>query len=263
MVRDFVCTPSAPSFLSVADDIICLRAGQGREKGNCDDIDIGNSSRYNAENTEERGGEMATREVLQRILGSEWAKNSPILMQFRGSEYNSLLKAAMEQLDYAVLYKSWLHGTGHIERVILLGALIAWCEQLDESDTKLLLTACSYHDIGRINDRREDEHGRRAAAMLAGEKFYLHEHRIPESDRGTLYAMVTTHSLSDKKMPTVAQEYGLSEAEMPRYLNLAGCLKDADNLDRARLGDLDPTRLRHRSSRNLVLFAEALYREYD
>ena len=206
---------------------------------------------------------MTSQSKILKLLEGEWAKSVPMLKEFAQTAYGQQWITAMEQLDYSVLYKSWLHGTGHIERVILLGALIAWREQLGESDTKLLLTACSYHDIGRINDRREDEHGRRAATMLARDKFYLHEHRIPESDRTTLYAMVTTHSLSDKKMPMVAQEYGLPEAEMPRFLNLAGCLKDADNLDRARLGDLDPTRLRHHSSRDLVMFAEALYREYE
>lgn len=198
-----------------------------------------------------------------RILETDWAKSTPLLEKFRQTAYFQELLTAKNQLDAGVLYKSWLHGPGHIERVLVLGALIAWGELLVENDTKLLLAACSYHDIGRINDRREDEHGRRAAKMLAEEKLYLHDYRIPETDRTILYAMVTTHSLSDKKMLAVAQEYGLSDEETQRFLKLAACLKDADNLDRVRLGDLDPSRLRHRSSRNLVLFAEALYREYE
>jgi HD superfamily phosphodiesterase len=199
---------------------------------------------------------------LLRILETDWAKSTPLLEKFRQTAYFQELLTAWNQLDAGILYKSWLHGPGHIERTMLLGALIAWQEQLSPRDTKLLLTACSYHDIGRINDRREDAHGERAAGMLAGERLYLHENRIQEEDRAILYAMVAAHSLSDKTKTETAKKYNLQEDQLPRYMELAACLKDADNLDRVRLGDLDSSRLRHRSSRNLVIFADDLYREY-
>lgn len=206
---------------------------------------------------------MVPQSYILNLLNSDWAKSIPLMEEFSHSSCYQDMTTAMEQLDYSVLYKSRLHGPEHIERVLLLGGLIAWKEQLAPRDTRLLLTACSYHDIGRINDARDDEHGRRAARMLAAEKMYLHDQRIPEADRAMLFAMVTTHSLPSKKMEDIAVEYGLSERETQRFLKLASCLKDADNLDRVRLGDLDPSRLRHRSSRKLVLFADALYREYN
>lgn len=40
---------------------------------------------------------------------------------------------------------------------------------------------------------------------------------------------------------------------------LTRLLKDADNLDRVRLGDLDPKFLRHDSAKDLVGFAQRLF----
>jgi len=48
----------------------------------------------------------------------------------------------------------------------------------------------------------------------------------------------------------------------PHY-RLAALLKDADGLDRVRLGDLDPRRLRHDQARSMVPFAQALFEATD
>jgi len=44
---------------------------------------------------------------------------------------------------------------------------------------------------------------------------------------------------------------------------LAALLKDADGLDRVRLGDLDPRYFRHKEARGMVKFARQLYRTTD
>ena len=76
------------------------------------------------------------------------------------------LLLAFSTLKRNELYKSWLHGQGHIERVIMLGALIAMGEGFSMDDTRLALFCCSYHDIGRSNDRRDDDHGTVSAGMI-------------------------------------------------------------------------------------------------
>jgi hypothetical protein len=47
------------------------------------------------------------------------------------------------------------------------------------------------------------------------------------------------------------------------HWRLASLLKDADGLDRVRLGDLDPRYLRHPVSRTMTRFAERLFLETD
>ena len=72
-----------------------------------------------------------------------------------------------------------------------------------------------------------------------------------------------THSLHSAGMAAIGQKHRIEAGEMDRYLLLASCLKDADTLDRVRLGDLDVSRLRLRSGAELAPFAEALYRQYQ
>lgn len=47
------------------------------------------------------------------------------------------------------------------------------------------------------------------------------------------------------------------------HWRLTSLLKDADGLDRVRLGDLDPAYLRNPQAREMVAFAEALFDETD
>jgi hypothetical protein len=200
--------------------------------------------------------------IVPRLLQSEWAAEVEPLSRFRETAYCRRLRRAYEELDLSVLYESSLHGPGHIERVLLFGALIAWQEALNAEDTALLLTACSYHDIGRINDDRDDGHGLRSARMLEGPRFSALRVSLPEQDFRILLAAVTAHSLPSKRMPEIGEARQVAAQQQARYLELAACLKDADNLDRVRLGDLDVSRLRHRSSRDLAFFAEILYGVY-
>lgn len=200
--------------------------------------------------------------TVPALLLSAWAEESRQLEDFKTTEYYSLLEEAFEKLDTGSLYKSRIHGYGHIERVMLLGALIAWQEKLDPTDTELLLCACSYHDIGRQNDSVDDAHGRRSARMLLGARFSAMRERFSDSDLLILQSMITAHSLPDRKKREVAERFGVPEEDLARCEELTACLKDADNLDRVRLYDLDPKHLRHASSLSMVSFAESLFYQY-
>ena len=196
------------------------------------------------------------------ILKTNWARENKVLAAFMETKYYTLVMKAFEQLDTCALYKSYLHGSKHIERVLLLGALIAWRESLDEHDTKILLYACAYHDIGRINDCRDDEHGTRSAEMLKSERFTWLRDSLNSQDQRILLAMIAAHSHNDHDMFRIGQKSQIADDNMTRYMKLASCLKDADNLDRVRLHDLDTSHLRHSSSADLVPFAESLFHKY-
>ena len=53
-----------------------------------------------------------------------WAKENARIEKLIGSEYGELLRQAYRTLDVPVLYQSRIHGNGHIERTMLLGAMI-------------------------------------------------------------------------------------------------------------------------------------------
>ena len=206
---------------------------------------------------------MMKKPLLLDLLYSAWASENEMLSQFRKTPYYPLLIHAYGTLDISVIYDSELHGLDHIERVMLLGALIAWQVSLSDTDAKLLLLACSYHDIGRIDDSVDDAHGKRSAEMLRRLDHLIPQAAFTDQELKILYAIITVHSLRDALKFDVGVNYKIETRFMDRYLELMACLKDADNLDRVRVKDLDPSHLRHKVSVALIPFAQSLYDWYQ
>lgn len=185
------------------------------------------------------------------------------IRDFKLSQYMDCYLSASGALDTGILYRSHIHGLGHIERVMLLGALIAKAEKLSLHETNLLLFACSYHDIGRANDSKDDLHSRRSAMMIAEKGLWERFGEDSEDELRAIQAAICTHSVNDAMFDELAEEFGVKEELMPLCKTVCFCLKDADNLDRVRLYDLDTKHLRHESSLNLVKTAQYLFEEYS
>ena len=178
-----------------------------------------------------------------------------VIAELKKSAYRELLMRAYSELRTELLYKSHTHGRGHVERVMLLGAIIAMQQRFSVRETELLLIACSYHDIGRKDDWEDREHGKRGADALA-------ELSLPGLDGEELkciQAAVATHSTGDEYLDSFACDYGVPDERMGLCRLLCKALKDADNLDRVRLYDLDVKRLRFAESKSLKPAAEAIY----
>ena len=200
---------------------------------------------------------------IPALLESGWDGRAGQIAALRKSEYYALLTDAYTQLRADTLYDSHLHGVGHIERVILLGALIARNEGFSRHDAVLLLRCCAYHDLGREDDGEDPGHGERSAKKLASAYFDFARRDLTAADLPILYAAVAAHSMSDRQRGETGRRYGIPDGDLARYEEIAACLKDADNLDRVRLGDLDPSHLRHEMSLALVPFAEELFQAYE
>lgn len=198
---------------------------------------------------------MSKSPMLELLQEGNWDQFQPQFDALAQWVYYPMLVQTLEQLKHEALFVSTMHGLGHIERTILQGAFCAMAEHLDAADTRLLLEACSYHDVGRINDWVDDLHGHRSAGKLGaltgrtGEELLL------------LQGAVDAHSRRDKVLEDTIDGY--AAADRLRAINLAQLLKDADGLDRARLGDLDPRYLRRDSSRDRVALAEEVFRRYQ
>lgn len=138
---------------------------------------------------------------------------------------------------------SYLHGVGHLTRVFILQELISM--QLKERGVEInreaLRFASMAHDVGRIDDGKDLAHGKRSARWLA-QNF---AHKLSPEDMDTASYIVHWHVPPD--------------SEAPEMINELKVLKDADGLDRVRLGDLDPTRLRTDVAQSLIDTAQKLY----
>lgn len=182
---------------------------------------------------------------------ADWGEDTPLIEGLKQWNYYPQVLEAINTLNVDALYKSAVHGSGHINRVLLMAALIAWQEQLDKDLLQQYLLAASYHDVGRYFDGLDLEHGARSAEKLP-QIIELCGEPLRE-----VQAAVAAHSQPDHKMEEMVSSY--APFDFDRTIQLACLLKDADNLDRVRLGDLNPKFLRHESAKNLAQFSQHLF----
>lgn len=147
-------------------------------------------------------------------------------------------------------HPSRIHGQSHAARVVVYTFLLTDTLRLADRSSKAW-AAAYIHDIGRKHDDACRKHGQYAMqrlALLPEVKVLLEKGGVTDEDWESISAAVEYHCVDD----------------IPRthpHWEMTAILKDADNLDRVRLGDLDPRFLRFKQSHGLIPFAEALYEE--
>jgi HD superfamily phosphodiesterase len=123
------------------------------------------------------------------------------------------------------------HGIGHITRVLVWTAQIA--ERLNTTlRREELFWAAGLHDIKRWDDGRDQEHGERAAGWVLAEFANVR----PDIAR----------SLDLELIADLCRGHVISNDLFDRWSPELQVLKDADGLERVRIFDLDPGRLRLR-----------------
>ena len=191
---------------------------------------------------------------------SEWSASLICIEKLLESHYGDSLLKALDGLVTEALYRSFTHGQGHIERTMVLAALIAQGEALSVEDTELLLLCAAYHDVGRINDGRDPVHGKNSARIIRDGSLIKEFAAFTPAEFNIALAAICSHSRGDSMMDTNAALFNVAAEDMTRFRRLTRCLKDADNLDRVRIYDLDVSRLRSNTAKKLPLVAERLFR---
>lgn len=190
---------------------------------------------------------MPENRMLSLLEQGDWESDAALIQGLQAWSLYPLLLETYKTLREDALYKSRVHGSGHIHRVLLFAALIAWQEDLPEDLTRQLFRAAAYHDVGRTFDGYDLDHGARSAQRLA-------ELTGQTGDAlAELQAAVTAHALPDARLEETVTSF--HPADFDRAVELTRLLKDADNLDRVRLGDLKVKFLRHESAQGLADFA--------
>ncbi|MBQ6372326.1 MAG: HD domain-containing protein, partial [Oscillospiraceae bacterium] len=170
--------------------------------------------------------------VIPRRI-EKWAKERPEIAALMASQYGDALIEAYESLDVSLLYQSVTHGVGHIERTMFFGAMIAMNERLSADETRDVLLCCSYHDIGRTDDRYDLDHGRKSAEMIGKGESLRSLFSEPEAAMAAIHA----HSVPDDEAGDAPVIYNVKKLDKSTLY--MACLKDADNIDRVRIYDLD------------------------
>lgn len=159
------------------------------------------------------------------------------------------------------LYISITHGINHNIRVLLFAFYLEKQLKLNDVDSRILLDACKYHDVGRIDDLYDEKHGLRSAQMI--DKIVDSDIYKDVQNLDMLKSIIEYHSIPDSKIDKIINKYKISD--VPRFKILASILKDADGLDRVRLSvnnhtfsSLNPKYLRIPQSLNLIKCAHLL-----
>lgn len=131
-------------------------------------------------------------------------------------------------------------------RVFILQELI--CDKLHADgiavNREALRWASMAHDVGRVDDGVDLSHGWRSAKWITGN---LSGQMSPEL-LDTVTYIVHWHVPQDWEAPALTTELKV--------------LKDADGLDRVRLGDLDHHFIRTNAAMSLISLADDLYQSY-
>jgi len=149
-----------------------------------------------------------------------------------------------------------IHGVSHTQRVLTHARAIAEQVELTPLERQAVLQAAAWHDIGRTHDGRDWTHGMKSVTKVLDLR--LHERHERELLDLAFFAM-EYHAMWDH----VGERRAILRADSVVALRVLRVLKDADGLDRVRLGPrgLDPEQLRFECSRGMVERAWELYRE--
>ena len=164
----------------------------------------------------------------------------------------------MQNFNTNILYKSDGHGINHNIRVCFFAYIISSNEGISDRDFELIMEACKYHDIGRINDLEDELHGKRSA-----DKLTFIEDKYTKEEINYLKTIVTCHSLNDKEFNKVAIKNGVVNIE--RCKKMHQILKDSDGLDRVRLHYpyVNEKYIRTDTAKRMIVFAHELFNNYN
>jgi hypothetical protein len=148
-----------------------------------------------------------------------------------------------------------IHGVPHTLRVMIHAWEIAEALRISEEERASAVLAALWHDIGRTHDGGDYYHGAKSAGKVVG----LRLHAGLPAGRVEVALYAVTHHSGDEGHAVPAASW-LPDPDAA--LRVFRILKDADGLDRVRLGegDLDVSYLRLPGSRSRVQRAWELLR---
>ena len=170
------------------------------------------------------------------------------LQEFQ-SELNNI-----DEIEELMRNKTNLHGINHIIRVLFNAYAIITLENVNDEDKKIIIEAAKLHDIGRISDGEDEEHGLQGSMKARN---ILENKGFSAEEIDKICFIIEEHSLPKSKNNEDIEK--LPEEIKQKYRYCLNLLKDADKLDRVRIGDLNPQRLSTESAKRLVQVAEDIF----
>lgn len=175
----------------------------------------------------------------------------PITIDDPAVELSTFLNVLVPELFYNPY---GIHGLGHTKRVLTLCNKLAELNELNPDERKILHVSALWHDIGRTNDFFDYHHGISSFAKAIKMRLYPYDD-LTESELEIVRYIVENHPIDDTDGIRNVANYSI---DRDIAIKLYSIFKDADGLDRLRIGDLNPKYLRNQYSHGLIGYASEL-----
>lgn len=164
----------------------------------------------------------------------------------------------IEDIDYdkELFLAEGDHGISHTKRAMLETAILVNKLGLTNQDSKILLAAAKYHDIGVQNDESDKEHGRRSVEKLNHEL-----DNFSEADKEIIKFIIIEHALDKKENEEDINK--LPTAKQKKFKELLSYFRDIDELEKVRLYDMNPNNLENEVSKHLINIAYMNWNLFD
>ena len=197
---------------------------------------------------------------------------SKIINDFKPSDKYKLFDKYESYIkDWYFFKPKGIHGSSHAKRVLYLSLINSMLNNLDENEEKILIYASCFHDIGRYDDKKNDDHGKKSFEKL--QTLYVFDEiqrEISIDDIKILQFIRENHNIDDEYGIKNLSKYSIQNKE--KAIKMYKFLKDSDGLDRIRLKKylpkdiidkflgkvVDPDFLRIESSKELLDFSYQL-----
>ena len=125
-------------------------------------------------------------------------------------------------IPYESFYMEGIHGIAHAYRVLQLVQLISAAEGLNKYQKDLLEFCAIFHDIGRINDLRDDFHGKRTISVLKENTFF----GFTKFDVPLVHYIISSHCITDSMAYEDVRKYKVADSSFA--LKMLKIFKDSD-----------------------------------
>ena len=133
---------------------------------------------------------------------------------------------------------------------------------MSEADRQILIYFSLLHDIGRVDDSKDDAHGERSVSLIHSKGLRIKDLRMCKKDYRIAELLIQYHCRDDAEGEAAIRAIpSLSQREKEHTVHLYHICKDVDGLDRVRFNGLDYRQLRTDYGRKLPLVAGALLNE--
>ena len=196
------------------------------------------------------------RKSIQILKGTKKEMEQEKNIKLNLSRYTHWFEFMNQEIKFW-LQDSEFHTKSHCGRVLLFALMIGEQKHLNDEEIEVLAQAAVFHDSRRLDDQLDIGHGARAAAYY---KDYCHENESIRFDERTK-RIIEYHDQDDIQS---IQNLEKIMSENPNIVILYQIFKDADALDRFRLGvdGLDVRYLRTDESKELYSFAKLVWEKH-